>query len=279
MKKKNLLPNIILSVILIGIALTALCYAASSTSKDPQDQEQTSLPAQPSVVYVFTPFTLSPHPLVHTENLEELQKLVEDCNTRKDAAHSIAEAARVLGYSEDDPLIRLSQEEWMNANKQQTYYEEVYNKVYDFIWRARAEEFPEATQVWLYFKELGYNDYVCAGIMGNLMAEVGGLTLSLQPTIYGQGYYGMCQWNMAYKDKIWGKSLEAQCDFLASTIKYEIDIFGYVYKKGFNFEDFLALEDAREAALVFAKTYERCAGSTYSARQRCAQTAYEYFVD
>ena len=40
-------------------------------------------------------------------------------------------------------------------------------------------------------KELGWNDYVCAGIVGNLMAEVGGQTLNIDPQL-GNSYYGIC---------------------------------------------------------------------------------------
>ena len=41
------------------------------------------------------------------------------------------------------------------------------------------DEYPEAYKIWHYLKKLGYNDYVCAGIMGNIMAECGGQTLNI----------------------------------------------------------------------------------------------------
>ena len=74
--------------------------------------------------------------------------------------------------------------------------------------------------------------------MGNLMAEVGGQTLNLQYTLCGKNYYGMCQWSRGYSE-IWGAGLTAQCDFLRDTIQYEIDTFGKLYAKGFNFNSFL----------------------------------------
>ena len=40
-------------------------------------------------------------------------------------------------------------------------------------------KYSQATQVWNGLKALGLNDYVCAGIMGNIMAEVGGQTLDI----------------------------------------------------------------------------------------------------
>ena len=41
------------------------------------------------------------------------------------------------------------------------------------------DKYPEAYKIWHYLKKLGYNDYVCAGIMGNIMAECGGQTLNI----------------------------------------------------------------------------------------------------
>lgn len=142
-------------------------------------------------------------------------------------------------------------------------------------------EYPVAEYIWQYMKDLGWNDYVCAGVMGNLMAEVGGQTLNIQYNLYSSdgGYYGMCQWSKKYHSGIYGiNDLNTQCDYLRDTIKYEIDTFGYKYQTNFNLEAFLNLTDAQQAALAFAKTYERCASGSYAVRQRNAITAYNYFV-
>jgi hypothetical protein len=142
-------------------------------------------------------------------------------------------------------------------------------------------EYPAAEYIWQYMKDLGWNDYVCAGVMGNLMAEVGGQTLNIQYNLYSSdgGYYGMCQWSKKYHSGIYGiNDLNTQCDYLKDTIKYEIDTFGYKYQTNFNLEAFLNLTDAQQAALAFAKTYERCASGSYAVRQRNAITAYNYFV-
>lgn len=142
-------------------------------------------------------------------------------------------------------------------------------------------EYPAAEYIWQYMKDLGWNDYVCAGVMGNLMAEVGGQTLNIQYNLYSSdgGYYGMCQWSKKYCSGIYGvNDLKTQCDYLRDTIKYEIDTFGYKYQTNFNLEAFLNLTNAQQAALAFAKTYERCASGSYAVRQRNAITAYNYFV-
>lgn len=150
----------------------------------------------------------------------------------------------------------------------------------DHRWEIKAGEYPAATQVWLYMKDLGWNDAVCAGIMGNMMAETGGQTLNLNPSLYASGglYYGICQWHATWCGEIHGASLEAQCDYLRDTIKQELDSYGWLYCDGMDYEEFLNMTSPSEAALCFAKAYERCASGTYSIRQNNADNAYSYFV-
>ena len=147
----------------------------------------------------------------------------------------------------------------------------------------KSGEYPVATQVWRYMKEeLGWNDYVCAGVMGNMMAEVGGQTLNLQPYLYGHSganYYGLCQWSSRYYPSIQGADVDAQLDFLASTVKKELDTYGYLFRSGLDYEAFCNLTDAEDAAMAFAKAYERCGSGSYGVRQRNAIKAYNYFVE
>lgn len=210
-------------------------------------------------------------------NKDTLVEIMEEQVSLMDAAHQMAEAARKLGYEETHEVIVLAKAEWEEANTIWLEYRAVYDDLMEH-WYQKEEEYPAATYIWNYFKELGYNDYVCAGIMGNLMAEVGGQTLDIQYELYGNGYYGMCQWNQAYSKEVWGASLEEQCNFLRDTIAYEIDTFGYAYKKGFDYEDFLQLTDCKQAATAFAKAYERCGSGSYTIRQKNALAAYNYFI-
>lgn len=211
------------------------------------------------------------------DDMDILIELIEEQISRQKAAHKMADAARALGYAEDHEVILLAQQEWTEAQQLQQSYQKIYDKL-ESKWHQKEEEYPVATYIWSYFKELGYNDQVCAGILGNLMAEVGGQTLDIQYWLSGNGYYGMCQWNKAYSAEVWGASLEEQCAFLQNTIKYEIDTFGYAYKKSFNYDSFLALTDCEKAALAFAKCYERCGSSSYYTRQSNAIRAYNYFI-
>ena len=222
-------------------------------------------------------------PNLETYTMAQLQVLIEAKHANQKAAHELAESARKLGWPEKSEPIASAKNEWWNAQLAIEVYDARYKELYaeseEAKWETKAAEYPAATQIWRYMKDLGWNDYVCAGIMGNLMAEVGGQTLDIQYWLQGNGYYGMCQWNKAYRSGVWGADLAGQCDFLRDTIKYEIDTFGYAYKKGFNLDSFLALSNERDAALAFAKCYERCGSGTYTIRQNNAEKAYDYFVN
>lgn len=217
------------------------------------------------------------------EDLDFLFSQIEEQHIKMDAAKSMEDAAKTLGYDEKHEVIQLAQKEYQKAYRICLKYETIYNNLiseYEAEWEIRKQEYPYATYIWNYFKELDYNDYVIAGIIGNLMSEVGGSTLNIKywSTSAGNGYYGMCQWSKSYAE-VWGKSLKEQCDFLAKTIQYELDTFGYAYKKNFNYKQFLSLTNEKEAAKAFAKCYERCNSAGISRRQRNATVAYNYFVN
>ena len=241
---------------------------------------------------------------------EELITLINECQQIKDDAHAMAESARKLGWTDDDDLIIDLKAKWNKADSEQKEYQakldviieeeqrkaqkaeeeriaaeqkaaeeaEAARQAEEAKWAQKAAEYPAATQIWRYMKALGWNDYVCAGIMGNLMAEVGGQTLNIRYTLSSNNYYGMCQWSRSYS-KVWGTGLETQCDFLRDTIQYEFDTYGSKYQKGFNFNSFLNMTDAQQAALAFAKSYERCSSKYYTIRQQNALKAYNYFVN
>ena len=141
-------------------------------------------------------------------------------------------------------------------------------------------KYKHATRVWDYLKNKGYSDAVCAGIMGNFMTETGGHTLNIDPYDYSSNgrYYGIAQWSSKYYPEVHGKDLDYQLNFLSKTIKKEFNTYGYLYKKGFDYNDFLNLDSPRDAALAFAKVYERCGSGSYSKRQRGAEKSLSYFT-
>lgn len=210
------------------------------------------------------------------DDMDTLVELIAEQISNMNAAHQMAEAARQLGYSEDHDVIVLAKQEHADANALRMKYQSVYDQLMEH-WHQKEEEYPTATYIWTYFKDLGYSNQVCAGILGNIMAETGGNTLDIQATISGNGYYGICQWNKAYSN-VQGASLEEQCDYLRDTIEYEFNTFGYVYKRNFDYDSFLQLTEIDKAALAFAKAYERCGSGSYRTRERNAVIAYNYFI-
>ena len=274
--------NIILLVftvflIVTGIILTigdvkALSKPEPFVHYNAPDTEVVTLRAQEEVVEDSDGF-------VDTRDLKELRTLMEECEANMTAAHNMAEAARALGYEENHDVIELATEEWERAEELYTRYKEVYDEE-NAIWVARAEEYPVATYVWQFLDDAGYNDYVIAGIIGNMMVECGGHTLALEPYIYStDGYYGLCQWSRGYQDRVGDTDTEYQCQFLLDTIVYEIDTYGHLYKRGFDYSSFISLTNEKDAALAFARSYERCGFISYGARRACATTAYNYFVE
>ena len=229
-----------------------------------------------------------------TSNLQETLSSIEHCKTEQTKLHELANGARAHGFSEDSAVITSIQNEW---RAWQTIIDTLNNIANDFIrlqeeerlrleaeererirWAQKEAEYPTATYIWKYLKEQGYNDYVCAGILGNMMAETGGHTLNIQWNIYGGSYYGICQWSRTYST-IHGGNLQQQCEYLSQTIKSEIDNFGFNYYRGFNYNAFLALQDSGSAAIAFAKCYERCASAYVNIRATNAYKAYNYFVN
>lgn len=212
-----------------------------------------------------------------SRDLEELQTLINEQQNIRNSAHNMAEAARNLGYSESHPVIVLAKQEYADAMDLQKRYESVYNDL-AMHQEEKENEYPEATYIWNYLvKDMGLSNAAAAGIMGNLMAEVGGQTLALNVYASNKSYYGMCQWNKAYSE-VWGASLEEQCDFLSRTIKYELDTYGYKYKKGFKYSDFKNMSGVKSAAAAFMQAYERCGSESKSQRKANAVVAYNYFV-
>lgn len=142
------------------------------------------------------------------------------------------------------------------------------------------QEYYYAAKTWQFLRQQGFSDVVASGIMGNLMVETGGQTLKLVPTLYDAAtgrYYGICQWSLKYRPNVADMPFEDQLPYLMSDIEYEINTFGSCYKSGFTYEDFLKLTKPEDAALAFAKAYERCSSMYYTIREKAAKKAFIYF--
>ena len=210
------------------------------------------------------------------QDIQILEERIDKLETQLWAAHRMADAARELGYNEGHVIIETAKADYDRIEGQRNDYIAICEDLAAH-WDEKKSEYPSAAFVWNYLKDRGYSDTVAASILGNMMVEVGGLTLDLDWDMYDNRYYGICQWSREYS-KVWGASLEEQCNFLEATIKYELDTYGYMYKTGYNYGSFLLSSDIREATLAFAKAYERCGSASYKQRQKCAIDAYNYFV-
>ena len=125
-----------------------------------------------------------------------------------------------------------------------------------------------ATQIWNFLiNDMGYSEAVAAGLMGNMMRECGGDTLNLQPTAqnsYGNGHYGIIQWDMVYCREVVGQDLAGQLEFFSRWIQSgEFDAYANNYRAGFSYSEFLNMTDPGEAAAAFGTVMERF-GATYA---------------
>ena len=210
----------IIIISLVIVLLTLILATTTSEAYIPFETtlasiEDNNLPACASApeeeVIVLEP---SHSEKVETRNRQELEMLLETSQEKLDASEAMLEACQILGYDEINPVVVLANEEVANAQSNVDYYQVILNEVIAEERAAqRAAEYPTATTIWIYLtEELGYNEYIASGIMGNLMAEVGGQTLNIQPQLTNGTYYGMCQWSKGYKG-VWGADLKGQCKF------------------------------------------------------------------
>ena len=141
------------------------------------------------------------------------------------------------------------------------------------------EEYLSAYKIWIALKDAGYSDQATAGILGNVMAEVGGQTLEIRHWLYGSagGCYGICQWSNVYFPEVQGTDLDYQIQFLLDTVEGQFDYCDELYD--YTLEEFKNEWDETNAALKFAQIYERCDPVSYYTRKKNATTAYRYFTD
>lgn len=152
----------------------------------------------------------------------------------------------------------------------------------DAKWKRRYEEYPVATEAWIAMKTNGWSDIVCAGIMGNLMAETGGGTLHLDWDSNGKSGHGLVQWigsrRIAIKNKYGAcPSVKEQVQFIHDELYGVNGVSRQVTDSQLN--AIMNAETPEECAYAFACYYERCIANVRSMRKGFARKAYDYFVD
>ena len=210
---------------------------------------------------------------VNTNSKNKLIKLMDKCKKKKAKLKKSYPDKSSINY---DKYKKIIDKELINITNIYNEYKAQYKEIIHF--EKCAEAYPTATKIWKYLRKCGYNNYVCAGIMGNIMAECGGQSFEIQATLYDHGYYGICQWSRRWYPDVQGQDLNYQLKFLSKTIKSEFNNYGSRYYRGFNYKAFCGLQDEQSAALAFAKCYERCASAYYAIRGTNATKAYKYFA-
>ena len=246
---------------------------------------ETTQPVIETTVHVVTQEEVEAHFIKYAyaefNTIEENERAIAELETYVNwlTTTLIEMYSNEINYSEISTWIS---EECDKVSKTIVLYE---NKIFsikeEILWQKRAEEYPVATQIWLFMKEeLGWSDEVCAGVLGNMMAEAGGQTLKIKWNIWDKsgGCYGICQWAIKYTPTIADNSLENQLLHIKNTVEKTMNNWGYKYAKGFGYAEFIALEDPKEVALAFAACYERCHTRHYQIRTVNAMKAYEYFT-
>ena len=294
MKRKIICLVAILSLLFAGLAATIAITASANQS----------IPTEPvaTISEAYIP-SESSEPVLETEpeeeiiilevvevervepaTLDEANTALEDAIFRRDTTKSVYEGLLLLGYDTEHPAVVMAKTDFENAEADVEYYtEQQLIRQEEEHWRVRAEEYPVATQAWLYMKnELGFSDIVCAGIMGNMMAECGGCwTSDLDWDVSSSSGFGMIQWLGGRKQQLFNiygntPSVENQLDFVKDELYGTNGVTKQVTDS--QLDKIMNAETPEDCAYAFACYYERCGEGHRWVRRDYARRAYEYFV-
>ena len=146
-------------------------------------------------------------------------------------------------------------------------------------------EYPEAQLIWDTMISWGWTAETCAGIIGNMMAEIGGGTLNLSNWNSNGGCgYGLIQWTSNRRSILKSRygsypTIEQQLIFMRDELfginNTRQQVSSSVLDKIMNTN---GNESPESIAFCFASNYERCASRYRAKRQGYARIAYEYFM-
>ena len=295
--KKKIIGIILAFLFVIVSGITIVVYAASSAkevnnTKPVATISEVYIPSEPLATKIEE--TIPEPEVIVLENveikrvdpttLEEANIVLEDAIFRKELAVTIYENLLSLGYSLDHPAVVMVQTDIETEEKyiiQYTEQKEILQEKYE--WEIRINEYPIASQVWLYMKnEFGWNDIVCAGIIGNMMAECGGCwTSDLDWELNESCGLGMIQWIGGRRKAIinlYGEvpTVEEQLLFMRDEMYGTNGVTQQITESQLN--KIMNAETPEECAFAFATYFERCAEEHRAPRRGYATRAYEYFV-
>lgn len=294
MKRKIICLVAILSLFVLGIG-TAIGLTASANQSIPTEPVTTIseayIPSEPSEPVLETEpeeeiiiLEVVEVERVEPATLDEANTALEDAIFRRDTTKSVYEGLLLLDYDTEHPAVVMAKTDFENAEADVEYYtEQQLIRQEEENWRVRAEEYPVATQAWLYMKnELGFSDIVCAGIMGNMMAECGGCwTSDLDWDVSSSSGFGMIQWLGGRKQQLFSiygsnPSVENQLDFVKDELYGTNGVTKQVTDS--QLDKIINAETPEDCAYAFACYYERCGEGHRWVRRDYARHAYEYFV-
>ena len=285
MKEKILkILAIVLLVVMVGGTLATVTISATSLSTTISEDyipSETTAPIEEEEVIILETIEVE---RVEPSTYDEAVAALEVATTRETTCQTIYDGLISLGYAENHPAVVMAKTDLSNAIANRIYYTEKRDALEEtHQWEIRNEEFPAATEVWLYMKnEFGWSDTVCAGILGNMMAECGGCWSSdLNWSVNSSNGYGMIQWIGSRRSlllSIYGPnpSIEDQLNYMRDELYGTNGVRKQVSAE--QLDKIMNAETPEECAMAFATYYERCAPEHRSVRKGYARRAYEYFV-
>lgn len=160
----------------------------------------------------------------------------------------------------------------------------VEQEMIEAFWAPKAAEYPIATQVWRIMSEdFGWNDVVCAGLMGNFFAECGGCwTSDLDYQETSNGSVGLAQWLGSRRKSLYSiygenPTVEEQMQFLYDEMHGTNGVNREITQK--QYDAIMNAETPEECAYLFALYFERPNPVHIPPRKGYAKRAYEYFTN
>ena len=288
--KEKIIGGIIATVIAlscIGIIVFATPIVTSDETLDPVATiSEDYIPSETASIEEVIILNNVSVERVEPTTYDEANILLEDAIFRRSAALAVYENLLVLGYADDHPAVEMAKRDVQSSIENCTYYEEDAARLLEQSkWEVRAQECPTATYIWLYMKNnFGWSDETCAGIMGNMMAEVGGGQISgIENWEYysKNSPYGVIQWLGSRKKDLFAKygkhpTIEEQLIYMYDELYGTNGVKQQVSSK--NLDRIINATSPEDCAYVFACHFERCGEGNRSIRKNYARKAYNYFT-
>ena len=273
-----LFKRCLISLLLIGLTLnnnTLVCVSAPAVEEESIIQEEL---ITEEVLEIKEPKQFVDYKYIPDIPEKDLQKYIKELKDYKnnletlytqtdDVLYEINRIYGIIVFCESDLQDRIAERE---------------------KYETRLSEYPEATRVWYYMKDVfGWSNELCAGVMGNIMAEIGGgspegaMNFGDKWQVDKSTGLGMFQWTGGRRrliKEIYGEhpTIEQQLEYMRNEL---FGINGIGSQVGSNLDKIINANSPEQIAYNFARYFERCNSAYYNARKGYARFAYNYFVD